>query len=223
MTTDDKLADAVAKGRRVWAVLVDPKSTNREFYAAYTDAMLAGFIARLDGGGESEAGPESATEKLIEKIAALPAYNYYLPRSKQEFTEKASELIRAHVAAETAGLRAELEIRTRQRDYWQDERNKMRAIFDEAQTQVRVAREELRVAKEALKHAIDWPTGVLHDILAKAGCQSIRTEHLAALTKRNAALNKALTETCGFIEETLGICALSKSIRAVLAQNKKSA
>lgn len=57
----------------------------------------------------------------------------------------------------------------------------------------------------------------------KARAQSAKGQ-LATLTERNAALEKALTETCGFMEESslIGICTLTKSIRAVLAKNKEA-
>jgi hypothetical protein len=60
------------------------------------------------------------------------------------FLENERDSLRAKLAASEqarAEAVAELEIRTRQRDYWMGDRNKMRAIFDAAQKEIRLMRE----------------------------------------------------------------------------------
>ena len=43
-------------------------------------------------------------------------------------------------------------------------------------------------AREQLKIATEWPTGVLHSILDKSGCESVRKEEIAQLRADNAVL-----------------------------------
>lgn len=93
---------------------------------------------------------------------------------------------------------------------------KMHDQLTQAEADLAACREELRTVKEAYRRVCSSEIAIL------ANREEI-AERCTTLTERNAALGKALTETCEHLEASslVGICTLTKSIRAALARNRE--
>jgi len=88
----------------------------------------------------------------------------YYEELRAEHADLPDALIHRRESEMLAKACAEVEIRTRQRDYWMEERNKMRAIFDNAQKEIRLMREAFRPLVASIdRHSLDLGCAIIYE------------------------------------------------------------